>query len=71
MDGIVMEIYPLAKGQLATDVYLRLGFVVTEFEEVVMQLKSNIVSPPAQTDYGYMAVAQDPDGRKVELYKKG
>ena len=65
-----MEIYPLAKDQLSADKNLRLGFAVDDFDEVIASLKDNIVSQPLQTDWGYMAVLQDTDGRKVEVYKK-
>jgi len=70
INGIVLEIYPLAKGQPVADKNLRLGFAIDNFEEIIILLENNIVSPPTQTDWGYMAVVQDPDGRKVELYKR-
>ncbi|AEE51822.1 VOC family protein [Haliscomenobacter hydrossis] len=73
IDGMVLEIYPLAKGQPATDPYLRLGFAVDDFETLIYkleQLNVKFISTPAQTDFGWMCVVQDPDGRKIEMYKK-
>ncbi len=68
-----LEIYPLAKGQEAPDKNLRLGFAVENFDAVINQLEefgTNFFCAPMQTDFGYMAVIEDPDGRKIELYKK-
>ena len=69
----VLEIYPLAKGQTEVDKNLRLGFGIDNFDAVVEQLKAFKVSfsmEPIQTEFGYMAIVVDPDGRKIELYKK-
>ena len=70
--NMVLEIYPLASNQLEPDPYLRLGFTLDNFEETVEQLKSNDVafSEPIHTDFGFLTVVTDPDGRKIELYKK-
>lgn len=68
----VLEIYPLAKGQAMPDIYLRLGFSLTEFESTIQLLKNKaveFVSEPMQTDFGLMAIIKDPDGRKIELSK--
>jgi lactoylglutathione lyase len=65
-----IEIYPLAKGQSSADNNLRLGFVVDNFDAVVALLNDNIISQPLQTEWGYMMIVQDPDGRKIEIYKK-
>ncbi len=65
-----IEIYPLAKGQSSADNNLRLGFVVDNFDEIITLLVDNIVLQPQQTEWGYMAILQDIDGRKVEVYKK-
>lgn len=68
----VIEIYPLAKGQTEPDKNLRLGFEVNDFEQVVIDLKESGVSfsmEPQQTDFGFMTIVIDPDGRKVEVYK--
>jgi predicted enzyme related to lactoylglutathione lyase len=69
----VLEIYPLAKGQQGADNELRLGFALDNFEGAIAVLKDKqvkFVSEPMQTDYGFMAIIKDPDGRRVELYKK-
>lgn len=68
-----LEIYPLAKGQTAADKDLRLGFAVNDFETTIQLLKEKeiaFLSEPMQTDYGFMAIVKDPDGRKVDIYKK-
>lgn len=69
----VLEIYPLAKGQTEGDKHLRLGFGIEDFDKSVALLKETQIvfsTEPTQTDFGYMAVIVDPDGRKIELYKK-
>lgn len=68
----VLEIYPLAKGQEEADKHLRLGFGIEDFDKKITILKENKIvfsMEPVQTDFGYMAVVLDPDGRKIELYK--
>lgn len=69
----VIELYPLVKGQTEPDSYLRLGFELEHFDEVITQLKQEAIlfmTEPVQTDFGFMAVVQDPDGRTIELYRK-
>ena len=70
----VLEIHPLAKGQLQADSNLRLGFRINNFENIIDELKEaevNFVMQPASTeDWGIMAIVTDPDGRKIELYEK-
>lgn len=58
-----------AKQQVNADSNIRLGFSVYNFDVIVASLGENIVSAPQQTEWGYMAILQDPDGRKVEVYK--
>lgn len=70
IDGLVLEIYPLAKDQKFADKNLRIGFSVANFDEVIGLLDACILSAPIQTEWGEMAIVQDPDGRKVEIYKK-
>jgi lactoylglutathione lyase len=67
----VLEIYPLAKSQSDVDKNLRLGFGIDNFEETVAILKSKqvVISEPVQTDFGFITIITDPDGRKIELYK--
>ena len=69
----VLEIYPLTKSQTEPDKNLRLGFGLDNFDETIQKLKAVEVSfslEPTQTDFGFMAIVSDPDGRKIELYKK-
>jgi len=69
----ILEIYPLAKNQTEADNELRVGFALDNFENTITTLKEKgveFVSEPMQTDYGFMAIIKDPDGRRVELYKK-
>ena len=69
----VLEIYPLAKGQTEADKELRLGFALDDFENTMTTLKNKgveFVSEPMQTDFGFMAIVKDSDGRRIELYKK-
>ncbi|KFF02674.1 VOC family protein [Flavobacterium reichenbachii] len=68
----ILEIYPLTKSQTEPDQNLRLGFGIDNFDEIIQNLKDlevNFLFEPAKTDFGYMTVISDPDGRKVELYK--
>jgi lactoylglutathione lyase len=70
--NMVLEIYPLAKGQAEADKELRLGFSIESFEDIIQVLKDKqtvFLSEPTQTDYGFIAIIKDPDGRKIELYK--
>ena len=73
LGSTTLEIYALAKGQPGADKHLRLGFAVDNFETIIKLLKekdTEFLSEPAQTDYGFVAIIKDPDGRKIELYKK-
>jgi predicted enzyme related to lactoylglutathione lyase len=69
----ILEIYPLAKGQTEADKELRVGIALDDFENTMTTLNDKgveFVSEPMQTDYGFMAIVKDPDGRRIELYKK-
>ena len=68
----VLEIYSLTKGQTEADKNFRIGFGVDNFDDLLESLKQLNVPfllEPTQTDFGHMAIIQDPDGRKIELYK--
>jgi lactoylglutathione lyase len=68
----VLEIYPLAKDQVEPDKNLRLGFSIDNFEAVIQELKTKnvrFISEPIDTEFGHMAIIEDPDQRKLELYK--
>lgn len=65
---VTLEIYPLPKGITTADTTTRLGFTVDDVDDLVQRLPAgNIVTMPASTQWGYAAVVQDPDGRKIEL----
>ncbi|MBV8251348.1 MAG: glyoxalase/bleomycin resistance/extradiol dioxygenase family protein [Chitinophaga sp.] len=66
----VLELYPQPKGIVTLDVTTRLGFVVDNLEQTIKTLREMgavIVSEPAQQEWGYAAVIQDLDGRKIDL----
>lgn len=70
IDGVVFEIYPLPKNRDKADDTLRFGFTVDDLRATVEKLKSagaKIVQEPVVTEWGYGAVVEDLDGRKVEL----
>lgn len=66
----IFEIYPLAKEQENADKYTRLGFEVDNLQKTIISLQENNfdVSLPQKTEFGTIAIAIDPDGRKVEIY---
>lgn len=66
----VLEIYPLPKGVITPDNTTRLGFAVEQLDILIKELReqgTTIVAAPAKTDWGYTAIVQDLDGRKIEL----
>ena len=68
--GTVFEIYPLPKGMTLPDNSIRLGFEVRDLKQVIVALKRKavkIIAEPAQNAWGYTAVVEDLDGRKIEL----
>jgi predicted enzyme related to lactoylglutathione lyase len=70
MDNIVFEIYPLPKGKGKADDTLRLGFTVDNLDEVIGRLKTSggkIIKEPNMTEWGYVSIIEDMDGRKIEL----
>jgi lactoylglutathione lyase len=68
----VFEMYPLAKNQVEADKNIRLGIGIDNFDHVITALRNAGVAfnDPVQTAFGFMTVITDPDGRRVELYKK-
>jgi lactoylglutathione lyase len=69
----LLEIYPMAKGQKQPDITLRLGLAVDAFDEIIGRLNAldtTFHQPATSTECGLMAVIADPEGRKIELYKK-
>ena len=72
IEKTVLEIYPLTKSQIEADKNLRLGFGIDNFETTIqklIELEVVFSLPPTQTEYGFMAIIIDIDGRKIELYK--
>lgn len=69
----LLEIYPMAKGQEQPDITLRLGVAVDSFDDVINKLneqETTFHQKPTSNEWGMMAVIADPEGRKIELYKK-
>ncbi|MBC9935004.1 VOC family protein [Chitinophaga qingshengii] len=66
----VLEIYPLPSDDVVPDNTTRLGFGVSNLDELIVRLTEQyiiVVTMPVKTEWGYRAVVQDPDGRKIEL----
>lgn len=69
---LTFEIYPLPKSKTESDNTTRIGFEVTELDRLMEQIPTSnwkIISPASQTEWGYSAIIEDLDGRKVELKK--
>ena len=53
---------------------MRLGFEIDNWSETIDKLKEDpkveFLTEPIQTDFGFMSIIKDPDGRKIELYRK-
>jgi lactoylglutathione lyase len=74
MNDVVFEIYPLPKEIEIADNTIRLGFTVDDLDGAIENLKrsgAKIIKDPALTEWGYQALIEDPDGRKVELKAAG
>jgi len=66
--NILLEIYPLPKAITTADNTTRLGFTVDDLDMLISNLPAeNIITTAAQTEWGYIALIQDLDGRKIEL----
>ena len=71
--GTVFEIYPLLKNQEKPDNSLRLGFEVESLDNLIASLikaSVEIIKTPTHSEYGYVAIMKDLDGRKIELKEK-
>ena len=68
----VVEIYPLTKSQTEADKNFRFGFSIGNFEDIIAILQKDqvVFTEPIATDFGFMTVVTDPDGRRIELYKE-
>lgn len=65
-----LEIYPLPKSIPAPDSTTRLGFKIDNLDVILKSVLSKggkLVTPGANTPWGYTAVIADLDGRKIEL----
>lgn len=66
--NITLEIYPLPKGTTEADHTTRLGFTVDDLDNLMQQLPPTcIINEATTTEWGYTALIQDSDGRKIEL----
>jgi lactoylglutathione lyase len=73
MDGVTFEIYPLPKSKLHSDNTTRLGFEIEGLDNLMLKLSQSnwkIVSKPLRSEWGYTAIIEDLEGRKVELKEK-
>jgi len=69
VNGITLKIYPLKRSQTEADLTLRSGFEVADLDAVLLGV-DDVVSTPAQSEWGYRAVVADPEGRRVQLTEK-
>ncbi len=70
VDGFVFEIYPLGNHPPTTGT--RIGFSVDDVDSIVTMLVAmgaELISPPADSEWGRRAVVKDLDGHVVELLK--
>lgn len=70
LGNTVFEIYPCREGQSPDE--CRLGFSVDSLHEVLERISSSgseVLSVPKESFGKMMALIQDPDGRKIELYE--
>jgi lactoylglutathione lyase len=66
----VFEIYPLPKNVERSDNTLRLGFSIKDLDATIQRLREatvKIFKDPEVTQWGYQAIIEDLDGRKIEL----
>ena len=73
IDGVVFEIYPLPQDKNNADDTLRIGFTVNGLDDTIKRLKNiggTITKEPTMTEWGYVSIIKDPDGRKIELTDK-
>jgi lactoylglutathione lyase len=70
IDDFVFEIYPLPKNIIVPDATTRLGFEVADLDDILFKLREKgvkIITEPMFTEYGYVSIIEDLDGRKIEL----
>ena len=73
-DGFIFEIYSLPTGEKQNDCAICMGFEVEALDATIAAIKQQqnlqILTPPAQSTSGYVALVADLDGRKIELRQK-
>ena len=65
--------YPLQAGRLVADKSLRLGFTIQNLDQLIERLEVNsvkIINVPKLSEWGYCAVIEDLDSRKIELQEQ-
>ena len=70
IDNVVFEIYPLPKDKQQADDTVRLGFTVNDLDSTIERLRNaggKIVKEAGMTEWGYVSIVEDLDGRKIEL----
>lgn len=70
IQNIVFEIYPLPPSIEIADTTTRLGFQVGNLDVFIQHMKATgtqIIKEPRPTQWGYLALVKDPDGRVIEL----
>jgi lactoylglutathione lyase len=70
IDDFIFEIYPLPENIIIPDATTRLGFEVGDLDEMIFKLREKgvkIITEPMLTEYGYVSIIEDLDGRKIEL----
>ncbi|MEO0468831.1 MAG: VOC family protein [Bacteroidota bacterium] len=69
MNELVFEIYPCKYGQTPS-IHIRLGFEMEDVKNVLEKVSTSggmILQDLQQTEFGKVAIVQDPEGRKLEL----
>ena len=68
LNGSVLEIYPASPASPSTS-GVRIGFRVSSIDEALRACESEarIVTAPHESEWGYRAVLQDPEGHTIEL----
>ena len=73
IEKVVFEIYPLNGIESDGLSSLRLGFDILNLDKLISKLVEKnvkLIAKAKNTEWGYVAVIEDPDGRKIELKEK-
>lgn len=71
--GLLLEIYPLKEDTDEVDTSLRLGFRVEDLDDLLSKLQKSGITikvPAKQGSWGYRAVVEDVEGRRLELVEQ-